>query len=78
MKFIRRAKLKYVLVVVMIWTMLVTNVFAIDGGVHHNPLGIDGLYSMEVTERYPRDPVAGENVYVKMTTWPIEMGQATC
>ncbi len=27
MKFIRRAKLKYVLVVVMIWTMLVTNVF---------------------------------------------------
>ncbi|HDQ72971.1 MAG TPA: DUF4968 domain-containing protein [Chloroflexi bacterium] len=50
-------------------------VLALDG-VWHNPYGIDAYYSSEPTERYPRDPVAGENVYIKATTWPIEWGQA--
>ncbi|MGD9101424.1 MAG: glycoside hydrolase family 31 protein, partial [Anaerolineae bacterium] len=48
--------------------------FAIDG-VWHAPYGIDDYYSTEPTERYPRDPVAGETVYIKLTTWPIESGQ---
>lgn len=52
------------------------NVYAIDG-VYHAPYGIDDLYEIQQTERYPRDPVAGDNVYVKVTTWPVEMGQAT-
>lgn len=50
-------------------------VLALDG-VWHNPYGIDAYYSSEPTERDPRDPVAGENVYIKATTWPIEWGQA--
>lgn len=52
------------------------NVFAIDGA-WHAPYGIDCLYDIQATERYPRDPVAGETVYIKLTTWPIEWGQAT-
>ena len=28
------------------------------------------------TERYPKDPIAGEKVYIKGTTWPIEWGQS--
>jgi hypothetical protein len=46
------------------------------GGVYHNPYGTDDLYSTEPTERFPRDPMAGENVYIKATTWPIEWGQS--
>lgn len=46
-------------------------------GVIHDPYGIDGLYDVKPTERYPRDPEAGENVYIKVTTWPVEPGQAT-
>src|SRR5262245_18034920 len=45
-------------------------------GVYHNPYGIDELYSTEPTERAPRDPMAGESVYLKATTWPIEAGQS--
>lgn len=52
------------------------NVHAIEG-VWHHPYGIDDLYNIEATERFPRDPMAGENVYIKMNTWPVEFGQAT-
>jgi len=45
------------------------------GGIYHNPYGNDDLYSTEPTERIPRDPMAGETVYIKATTWPIEPGQ---
>jgi hypothetical protein len=45
------------------------------GGVYHNPTGIDELYSTEPTERAPRDPMAGDTVFIKATTWPIEPGQ---
>lgn len=45
------------------------------GGVFHDPYGIDDLYSTEATERFPRDPMAGETVSVRATTWPIESGQ---
>ncbi len=51
-------------------------VLAIDG-VYHEPYGIDALYSVEKTERFPRDPIAGDNVYIKITTWPIEWNQST-
>jgi len=44
------------------------------GGVYHNPTGIDELYSTEATERAPRDPMAGEAVTIKATTWPLEAG----
>ncbi len=50
-------------------------VYAI-GGVWHSPYGIDDLYDSEPTERTPRDPVAGENVLINCTTWPIESGQS--
>jgi alpha-glucosidase (family GH31 glycosyl hydrolase) len=56
-------------------TAIVPQVFALDG-IWHDPYGDDSLYSVEKTERYPRDPQAGENVYVKVTTWPLESGQA--
>jgi len=45
-------------------------------GIHHNPTGADELYTTEPTERAPRDPVAGETVTVKATTWPISPGQS--
>lgn len=54
---------------------LVTPAFALEG-VWHNPFGIDDLYEQQATERYPRDPKAGETVYIKSTTWPVEMGQS--
>lgn len=54
---------------------LITPAFALEG-VWHNPFGIDDLYERQATERYPRDPKAGETVYIKSTTWPVEMGQS--
>ncbi|WP_205600796.1 TIM-barrel domain-containing protein [Gracilibacillus sp. YIM 98692] len=51
-------------------------VYALDG-VYHDPYGIDGLYDVKPTERSPRDPVAGEEVSINVTTWPVEPGQAT-
>ena len=50
--------------------------YALDG-VFHNSLGIDCIYFTEDTERYPNDPIAGENVYIKLLTWPQETGQST-
>ena len=54
---------------------LATPVFAIDG-IWHDPYGIDDLYETQPTERYPKDPQAGEMVYIKSTTWPLEPGQS--
>ncbi|MBA8815813.1 alpha-glucosidase (family GH31 glycosyl hydrolase) [Microbacterium halimionae] len=45
-------------------------------GVFHDPHGADELYATEPTERAPRDPMAGENVTVRATTWPIASGQS--
>ena len=50
-------------------------------GIYHEPTGWDDLYGgTEVEsndcERYPRDPVAGETVYLKSKTWPSEDGDA--
>ncbi|WP_166349445.1 TIM-barrel domain-containing protein [Phytoactinopolyspora limicola] len=52
-----------------------TTAQALDG-IHHDPHGIDELYSTESTERAPRDPMAGDNVVVNATTWPVESGQS--
>jgi alpha-glucosidase (family GH31 glycosyl hydrolase) len=49
---------------------------AIDG-VWHSPYGKEDLYEIESTERFPRDPEAGQNVFIKLNTWPVEMGQST-
>ena len=54
--------------------LFVPPIYAIDG-VYHAPYGIDDLYEIQATERSPRDPVAGDTVYIKITTWPIESGQ---
>jgi alpha-glucosidase (family GH31 glycosyl hydrolase) len=45
-------------------------------GVWHNPYGADELYATQSTERSPRDPIAGQAVTVKATTWPIASGQS--
>ena len=50
-------------------------------GIYHEPTGWDDLYGgTEVEsndcERYPRDPVAGDTVYLKSKTWPLEDGDA--
>ncbi|MEV6417309.1 TIM-barrel domain-containing protein [Kribbella sp. NPDC051718] len=44
-------------------------------GVFHAPYGADELYNTALTERAPRDPMAGEAVQIKATTWPISSGQ---
>ncbi|PFG13546.1 TIM-barrel domain-containing protein [Bacillus sp. es.036] len=53
-----------------------TTGYAIDG-VYHDPYGIDGLYDVKPTERSPKDPVAGQDVSIKIATWPVEPGQST-
>ncbi len=60
---------------VMMLVVMASSAFAL-GGVWHDPYGDDDLYTVQETERYPRDPKAGEQVYVKMNTWPIEAGQS--
>ncbi|GAB1511346.1 TIM-barrel domain-containing protein [Actinophytocola sp. KF-1] len=44
-------------------------------GVYHAPYGFDELYGTQPTERAPRDPMAGQNVVLKTTTWPVSSGQ---
>ena len=44
-------------------------------GVYHAPYGFDELYGTQPTERAPRDPMAGQNVVLKTTTWPVSTGQ---
>lgn len=72
-----------ILAFLLITTMLsgtLTAVYAIEG-IYHEPTGWDDLYGgTEVAsndcERYPRDPSAGETVYLKSKTWPIESSDA--
>lgn len=45
-------------------------------GVFHAPYGIDDLYSREPTERSPRDPMAGDEVVLDVTTWPVAENQS--
>lgn len=71
-----RGKLKIFTTMSIIMIMMVSTVWAIEG-IYHEPYGIDGLYTIQSTERFPRDPIAGEDVYIKITTWPVESGQAT-
>jgi len=68
-------KLVQVMIAFVLCVSFLTPVLAIDG-VWHNPYGIDDLYEVQPTERYPRDPIAGETVYIKGTTWPVEYGQS--
>src|SRR5690554_5899164 len=63
------------MVVLLLFLCTVVPAFAIDG-VFHDPYGLEDRYVIEVDDRYPQDPVAGEDVYIKLTTWPIEPGQA--
>ena len=44
-------------------------------GVYHSPYGFDELYGTQPTERAPRDPMAGQNVVLRTTTWPVSPGQ---
>src|SRR6185312_4830476 len=44
-------------------------------GVAHAPYGQDNLYKTDPTDRFPRDPMAGDTIYVKAKTWPVEDGQ---
>ncbi|MFD9944284.1 TIM-barrel domain-containing protein [Nonomuraea sp. NPDC059023] len=60
--------------IVLLASLVTVPAYALDGVFHH-PTGIDDLYSSEPHERTPRDPMAGEAVTVKATTWPIEPGQ---
>ncbi|QUI20955.1 carbohydrate-binding protein [Vallitalea pronyensis] len=77
-----KRRTSFCIILVICLMMSSTVAFAIDG-IWHNPLGYEGIYpgssevQFEPSERYPRDPQAGENVYIKMNTWPIESGQAT-
>ena len=70
-----RKRLVYPLMALLLFLSSVPSAFAISG-VWHSPYGLEDRYVQEVTERYPQDPVAGENVYIKLKTWPIEPGQA--
>ncbi|WP_053175485.1 TIM-barrel domain-containing protein [Nonomuraea sp. SBT364] len=62
-------------VIVLLASSVAAPAFAL-GGIHHNPTGIDDLYSAEPTERSPRDPMAGQAVRINATTWPVEPGQS--
>ncbi|MFC0622552.1 TIM-barrel domain-containing protein [Kribbella deserti] len=44
-------------------------------GVFHAPTGADELYAAQPTERSPRDPMAGQAVQIKASTWPVSTGQ---
>lgn len=67
-------RLVTVVVLALLASLVTVPAYALDG-VYHNPTGIDELYSTEPTERAPRDPMAGDQVWIKATTWPIESGQ---
>jgi alpha-glucosidase (family GH31 glycosyl hydrolase) len=74
--YLPRKSAKKLFLMLMFFVFFAASAYAIDG-VYHKPYGIDDLYTVEQTERFPRDPIAGENVYIKLTTWPVEPGQAT-
>ena len=68
-----RKILRSVIAIILVISLAVP-VMALEG-IWHDPYGMDDLYEIQPTERYPRDPAAGETVYIKGTTWPIEPGQ---
>jgi hypothetical protein len=39
-------------------------------GLFHNPYGLEHPYEQAPTERFPRDPVAGQSVVLGLATWP--------
>lgn len=45
-------------------------------GVFHDPYGFDEQYATQPTERAPRDPMTGDEVWLHATTWPISPGQS--
>lgn len=68
-------RLIFPFLVAFLFVTVVPSAFALDG-VWHNPYGLEDRYIVEPTERFPQKPVEGEDVYIKITTWPIEPGQA--
>ena len=52
--------LRSVIAIILVISLAVP-VMALEG-VWHNPYGMDDLYEIQPTERYPRDPAAGETV----------------
>ncbi|MFD0670715.1 TIM-barrel domain-containing protein [Cohnella sp. GCM10027633] len=68
-------RLAYPLMALLLFWCFVPSASAIDG-VWHSPYGLEDRYVANAVERYPQDPVAGENVYIKLNTWPVEPGQA--
>ncbi len=74
----RRWSLPLAAILAMIATMVIPQQAAFAGtltGVFHSPYGADELYGSQPTERAPRDPMAGDTVVVKATTWPVSSGQ---
>lgn len=72
-----RTKILYALLLLVTFQFIPTpEVAQALDGIYHDPYGQDALYSSEPTERFPRDPQAGDTVYIKITTWPVEPGQA--
>ncbi len=57
-------------IAVILVILLAVPAMALEG-VWHNPYSMDDLYEVQPTERYPRDPAAGETVHIKGTTWPV-------
>src|SRR5215471_19998916 len=43
--------------------------------VAHVPYGRDDPYKTDPNDRFPRDPMAGDTVYIKVMTAPVEPGQ---
>ena len=74
-KMFRKKWFALIVTFVISLTTVVSQASALEG-IWHNPYGDDALYSVQQTERYPRDPQAGDTVYVKATTWSVEPGQA--
>lgn len=76
----RFQKITAVLAAAALFSITALSAIALDG-IWHAPTGHDDLYGgkeimTDPCERYPRDPGAGENVYIKSKTWPIEEGDA--
>lgn len=81
MKRCKRINSRVVAVIVMLAMAFGTVSASAVEGIYHEPTGWDDLYGgSEVQsndcERYPRDPVAGDTVYLKSKTWPLEDGDA--
>ncbi|WP_040949208.1 TIM-barrel domain-containing protein [Gorillibacterium massiliense] len=73
-KSLIRSPLSLLFSLLLVFSLLTPSAYAIDG-VYHYPYGWDDPYNIQPTELSPRDPMAGDTVYVHITTWPIESGQ---